>query len=165
MRRPPALTRDRSTLIFNSLLILLLVAFLALVYSRANAKEVSLTDLEASYAKAGLTEQMVRGDERDIVQFLGIDPASYEDALYYRGTEALSVDEFLVVKTRSKDDLPPIQDAVEERISSQTTAFEGYGPEQVKRLGNAIVIKRGSYLFYCVAEDPEAYEEVFKDAI
>jgi hypothetical protein len=85
--------------------------------------------------------------------------------MYYKGKEALSVDEVLIVKAKNKDDLAQVKDLVEDRISSQTATFEGYGPTQVAELKNAIVETKGVYLFYCVAKNPDKYEEVFKDAI
>ena len=71
----------------------------------------------------------------------------------------------LIVKAHSKEDLSPVKDAVDARIASQIKTFEGYGPEQVAMLKNAIVTTKGNYLFYCVSKNPEKYEEVFKDAI
>ncbi len=85
---------------------------------------------------------------------------------FIKEKEALSVEEVLVVKAHSKDDLTSVKDAVDARIASQIKTFEGYGPgtggDAEK---NAIVTTKGNYLFYCVSKTPEKYEEVFKDAI
>ena len=57
------------------------------------------------------------------------------------------------------------EDAAESRIDSQTHTFESYGPAQVAMLKNAIVLKKGQYLFYCTAKNPDTYEEVFNHVI
>ena len=135
--------------ILKCVLLVVLFAFLAIVYSRENAKDVS----------------MQKQKPRDLVQFIGLDANNYEAVLYYKSKEALSVDEVLVIKVKNKSDVKAVKDAVEKRITSQIEAFDNYGPEQVKELKNAIVTSRGKYVFYGVAKDPDKYEEVLLSVI
>lgn len=155
-----------ASLIIKLVLVAVLAAFLVVVYRMNNAK-----DVEASVIQTALTEQtdiaevMAECDEHDLMQFLSLDADDYEYFIYYKGTEALSAAEVLVIKADSDEVIDAAEEAVNARISAQLTAFDGYGTEQVKQLNNAIVTTRGTYLFYCTAGDPDEYEEVFKDVI
>lgn len=145
--------------------IVVLIGFLAVVYANGNAKDVPMKDIETLLKKNTNIEKMAKCSNRDLVQFLGLDYEQFESHIYYKGKEALSVEEVFIVKANSKADLSGVKDKVEERIDSQKTTFEGYGPTQVAMLKNAIIITKGNYLFYCVSKDSDKFEEVFKDAI
>jgi hypothetical protein len=151
--------------ILKCALLVVLFAFLAIVYSRENAKDVSMDKIEAQLIKKTNIEKLQKQKPRDLVQFIGLDANNYEAVLYYKSKEALSVDEVLVIKVRNKSDVKAVKDAVEKRITSQIEAFDNYGPEQVKELKNAIVTSRGKYVFYGVAKDPDKYEEVLLSVI
>ena len=142
--------------ILKCALLVVLFAFLAIVYSRENAKDVSMDKIEA---------QLIKKTNIEKLQFIGLDANNYEAVLYYKSKEALSVDEVLVIKVKNKSDVKAVKDAVEKRITSQIEAFDNYGPEQVKELKNAIVTSRGKYVFYGVAKDPDKYEELLLSVI
>ena len=142
--------------ILKCALLVVLFAFLAIVYSRENAKDVSMDKIEAQLIKKTNIEKLQKQKPRDLVQFIGLDANNYE---------AVSVDEVLVIKVKNKSDVKAVKDAVEKRITSQIEAFDNYGPEQVKELKNAIVTSRGKYVFYGVAKDPDKYEEVLLSVI
>lgn len=145
--------------------VVVLVGFLAMVYANGNAKDLPMEDIENQLKEKTNIEKMAKCDNRNLMQFFGLDYEQYESHIFYKGKEALSVEEILIVKAHSEDDLASVKDAVDTRIASQIKTFEGYGPEQVAMLKNAIVTTKGNYLFYCVSKNPEKYEEVFKDAI
>lgn len=145
--------------------VVILVGFLAMVYANGNAKDLPMEDIENQLKEKTKIEKMAKCDNRNLMQFFGLDYEQYESHIFYKGKEALSVEEVLIVKAASEDDLADVKDAVESRIQSQIKTFDGYGPKQVAMLKNAIVTTKGNYLFYCVATDPDKYEEVFKDAI
>ncbi|NLD11725.1 DUF4358 domain-containing protein [Aminicella lysinilytica] len=146
-------------------LVVVLVIFLAVVYSRANADNVSMSKIENDLKAKTNIETMQKCNDRQLKQFIGLDYLNYDSYIYYKSKESLGVDEILIVKAKHRSDLDAVQDAVEERISQQTSTFESYGPTQVSLLKNAFVIKKGRYLFYCVSKTPEKYEEVFQHAI
>ncbi len=146
-------------------LLLVLALFLAAVYARTYAKDVSLKDVDTRLVKETDCEKYQVQTARQLYQFLELNAQDYEEVLYRKSTETMSADELLIVKAKSGEDLDAVQDAVEERIRSQISVFEGYGPTQTARLKNALIYKKGRYLFYCVAKNPEKYEEVFRRAL
>lgn len=147
------------------LLTVILVVFLGMVYSYGNAKDVPLSEIDQAFSKAQVLSSMEKASPRQVSQFFKIESSQYEDCLYYRNTEALSVEEVLIIKVKTKNDISPIKDALENRISSQIKAFDGYGPKQVALVKNHKLFVKGNYIFFCVGKKPDKIAEVFKDAI
>ncbi|MDD4376764.1 MAG: DUF4358 domain-containing protein [Eubacteriales bacterium] len=145
--------------------IVILIAFLALVYANGNAKNVPMSEISKALISKTDISKMEKCKNKDLTQFIGINYKNYDSYIYYKGKEALSVEELLIVKANNKEDLNSVRDAVESRIDSQISTFEGYGPKQVSQLNNNIIKVKGQYLFYCVSDTPEVYEGVFKDVI
>jgi hypothetical protein len=146
-------------------LLAVLIIFLAIVYTNANAKNVSMSKIEDQLKSKTDITSMQRCNNRQLMQFMGLDYTNYNGYIYYKSKEALGVDEILIVKVKQRSDLTSVQESVESRIDSQISTFESYGPTQVSLLKNAIVYKKGKYLFYCVAKNPDKYEGVFRHAI
>lgn len=146
-------------------LVVVLLFFLATVCSLQDAKDVPLSRIDKALQAEKKTEQMENCTERQLMQFIGIDASNYDSFIYYKSKKALGVDEILILKANPGGSLDDAQDAVETRVSNQITTFEGYGQEQVALLKKAIITRRGGYLFYCVANSPETYEEVFNHAV
>lgn len=159
-------TAERGALVMKIVLVAVLFLFLFFVYRGNSAKDVPVKDIESALVKQTNIEKIMEpcGD-RDLLQFMGLDYRDYDSYVYYKTSEALGVDELLIVEVKNRSDLTGVEDAVDKRVSSQITKFDSYGPSQVRELNNAIIEKKGKYLFYCTAKSPEKYEEVFRNAI
>lgn len=142
-----------------------LVIFLAFVYMMNDADDVPMDKIESKLIQKTDVEELKKCNTRELLEFIGLDYANYSEVLYYKSRVALDVTELAIIKAKDKNDLNDVEDMVEKRIESQINTYRDYGPKQVNQLKNAVVTKQGSYLFYCVAEDPEKYEEVFKNAV
>ena len=152
-------------MIKKGIFVLILAAFLVFVYADGNAKDIPVPDIEKQLIEETALDKMSKCDNRSLLQFFGLDYEQYDSHIYYKGKEALSVDEVLIVKAAAKTDLDAVKDAVEDRIDSQIATFEGYGPAQVALLKNAVIVTKGKYLFYAVSEDADKMREVFEDVI
>ena len=152
-------------MIKKAVFVLILILFLAGVYESAGANDIPMEDIETQLTTACDMTHMTKSYNRNLMQFFGLDYEQYDSHLYYKGKEALSVDEVLIVKAHEKSDLDGVKDAVEKRIASQTATFDGYGPAQVALLSDAVIITKGNYLFYCTDQHAEKFGEVFCDAV
>ncbi len=147
------------------ILLTVLTALLLLIYSNQTADDVSILDIESELCSKIDLSSLDKLKDRDLVHFFNIEPSSTEGYLYYKSNESLCVDELLIIKTSSHSELAPFRDAIENRINSQISTFEGYGPEQVSSLEDALIIQKGQYILYYVGDNSEKIEEVFKNAI
>ncbi len=159
---PVKLRRDT---IVKIILVLFLAFFLGSVYLRTFAKDVSLSEIDKSFSVISGYEKLKKQDARRLYQFTGLNAGDYDEVLYRKNTDTMGVEELLIVKAYAAEDVDDVRRAAETRIKEQTRVFEGYGPEQTALLKNAVIYTRDRYLFYCVAESPEKYEEVFKNAL
>lgn len=145
--------------------IAILVVFLAFVYYMNDAKDVPMDKIEEQLKKETNLADLKKCNTRELLEFIGLDYSNYKEVLYYKSKVALDVTELCIIKAKSRKQLNSVQDAVESRIESQINTYRDYGPKQVNQLKNAVITKRGKYLFYCVADDAEKYEEVFRHAV
>lgn len=146
--------------------IAILVAFLGVIFSAANVRDVNLSDVSKALKKnTDITSVMKKQNERDLMQFMGLNANDYSQVIYYRNTTALAVDELLIVKSDDEADFDTVEEAVNARISSQLKVYESYGPAQCALLNNAVQTEKGKYYCYCTAENAELYEEVLLNAI
>jgi len=147
------------------ILSIVLILFLAAVYHRSGAPDVPMDSVESALRKGTDLSSMQKCSNRQLMQFMGLDYSDYDSYIYYKSREALGVQEVLIVRVYRRDDLTAVEDAIDRRVADQTRTFEGYGPSQVAMLKNAIIYKRGNYIFYCVDKNPDRYEEVFRHAL
>lgn len=146
-------------------LCLVLFAFLVFVYHSSSAIDVPMSKIDYALRSDTDIAKMRKCNDRDLVRFIGLNHSDYKGYLYYKSKEALGVDEVLIVKVISKEQLTDLRTAVNTRIDSQIHTFESYGPEQVAMLKNAIIYTRGKYLYYSTAKNPDKYLGVLKHVI
>lgn len=94
---------------------------------------------------------MLEGDNKMIKRFYGLDPAAYEACILYYPTTNMMAEELLIVKLADMGQQEQVRAAIEARIDTQKTTFEGYGVEQFEMLSsNAVVEVRGNYVLFVV---------------
>lgn len=146
--------------------VIALGVFLTFVHSEQTSKDVPLDNIDSQIKTTMADCQMNKCSDRDLAHFIGLNHNSFEGYIYYKSGEALGVDEVLILKSPDKKTLNEARDAIDKRIQTQKSTFEGYGPKQVAELKNALVIQKGNYLLYSVGEkNNEKIEEVYKNVI
>lgn len=53
-----------------------------------------------------------------------------------------------------------IETKLNERVEAQKTSFKNYVPEELKRLENALVIRKGNYVYLSVSGDPDKAKSI-----
>ena len=109
---------------------------------------------------------MIQGDNKMIKRFYGLDPAAFESCTLYYPTTNMMAEELLIVKLADVSQQEMVCAAVEARIATQKTTFEGYGVEQFEMLSNnAVVEVRGNYILFVVNANSAAAQKAFLGAI
>ena len=150
----------------KAVFVLILIAFLIIVYIRQDADDVPMLEVETSIlTETDIASDMRKCSDLDLSHFMGISASDTVEYIYYKSTDALSVDELLIIKTGGHNELAPFRDAVDDRIDSQIRTFESYGPDQVAALKSALIVEKGPYILYYVGPEQDKVEEVFTHAI
>lgn len=98
-------------------------------------------------------------------RYFGLDPSQFENITLYRNEDAMSASELLIAKFDSLETAKTLEDAIEKRVESQHSIYEGYAPEQAAQVENALIDVQGNYGIYYVGSDPEAMDALFRQAL
>ena len=129
---------------------------LALIYLFSMFGGNTVSSAKAEDVAAAVTEtidmtNMVRSDNQMVKRLYGLDPASFESCILYYPTTNMMAEELLIVKLSDMSQQDTVRAAVEGRLATQKTTFEGYGVEQFDMLTNNSVIEiRGNYVLFVV---------------
>lgn len=111
-------------------------------------------------------ENMLKADNQLIKRFYGLDPASFESCILYYPTTNMMAEEVLIVKLKDMSQQEQVRTAIEKRIETQKTTFEGYGVEQFDLLtNNAVIEVRGNFILFVVNADSAEAQKAFLKAI
>ena len=147
---------------------LLLAAMAAYLFFQFSGTRTSSTDydvMEEAVISSAVLDPMSRGDNQMIRRIYQLDPDEYEGMTLYYPTSSMSVEEILLVKLRDTAQQDAVRQAMENRVASQISVFEGYGPEQVAMLQRSVIEVRGNYLLMVVADQPAPVERAFLKAL
>ena len=111
-------------------------------------------------------ENMLEADNQLIKRFYGLDPAGFEGCILYYPTTNMMAEEVLIVKLKDMSQQAQVRAAIEKRIETQKTTFEGYGVEQFELLtNNAVVEVRGNFVLFIVNANSAEAQKAFLKAI
>ena len=111
-------------------------------------------------------ENMLEADNQLIKRFYGLDPAGFEGCILYYPTTNMMAEEVLIVKLKDMSQQEQVRAAIEKRIETQKTTFEGYGVEQFELLtNNAVVEVRGNFVLFIVNANSAEAQKAFLKAI
>ena len=111
-------------------------------------------------------ENMLEADNQLIKRFYGLDPANFEGCILYYRTTNMMAEEVLIVKLKDMSQQEQVRAAIEKRIETQKTTFEGYGVEQFDLLtNNAVIEVRGNFILFVVNADSAEAQKAFLKAI
>lgn len=91
-------------------------------------------------------------------------PDRAQDGAYGYASQAVA-DEVTIIYATEKDDVEVIENHLNERIDRRAMDFEGYKPEEVEKLYNAVIDTNGQYVFMVVSDNPQDIIDLINDTI
>ena len=85
--------------------------------------------------------------------------------MIYTPTTNMHANEVLLIRLKDTRQADPVSAAIQERIESQRGIFQGYAPEEVGLLDNAVLDVQGNYILYIVDDNAAAVDEVFRSSL
>lgn len=118
---------------------------------------------------AAVTEDMdmtayPAADQSLIRSKLGLDPAQYPDIAYWRSLNAMDAEELLIIRFDPAQE-QDVLDKVNARIQSQKDIYQGYAPEQLDMVNQAVVDVHPNYLFYMTGPQAKEAAARFEEAL
>ena len=120
---------------------------------------------EAVCAQTDLTP-MQEATHRMIKRLYGVDPAAFAFcALYYPQTN-MGAEELFLVRLAYGQSGEDVLNAIEKRLKTQKTSFEGYGVEQTDLLTNhAVCESYAGFVLFVVSPAAENVRQAFRGAV
>lgn len=142
-------------------LICLLTMFGSNKISNADSAEV-----EAAVVAELDMSAMVKADNQMVKRLYGLDPAAFESCILYYPNTNMMAEELLILKLSDTAQQQSVRAAIEARVETQKTTFDGYGVEQYALLtDNCIIDIRGNFVLFVVNADCDAAQKAFAGAL
>lgn len=130
-----------------------------------------ISDADPAEVEAAVTAQldmtsMLKADNQMVKRLYGLDPASFESCILYYPNTNMMAEEVLILKLKDTSQQEAVRTAIEARVETQKTTFDGYGVEQYALLTeNCIIDIRGNYVLFVVNADCAKARDAFADAL
>ena len=109
---------------------------------------------------------MVKADNQMVKRLYGLDPASFLSCILYYPNTNMMAEELLILKLSDTAQQQTVRSAIEARVETQKTTFDGYGVEQYALLTeNCIIDIRGNFVLFVVNADCDAAQKAFAGAL
>ena len=146
-------------------------AVLALVCLLTMFGSNKISSADPAEVEAAVIEQldmsaMVKADNQMVKRLYGLDPASFESCILYYPNTNMMAEEVLILKLSDTQQQQSVRAAIEARVETQKTTFDGYGVEQYALLTeNCIIDIRGNFVLFVVNADCDAAQKAFAGAL
>ena len=145
--------------------VLILVCLLAMFGSN-KISSADPAEVEAAVVAELDMSAMVKADNQMVKRLYGLDPASFESCILYYPNTNMMAEELLILKLTDTAQQQSVRAAIEARVETQKTTFDGYGVEQYALLTeNCIIDIRGNYVLFVVNADCDAAQKAFAGAL
>ena len=151
--------------VMKYVLLAAMTAFLVFQFAGSRVSHTPFQEMEDAVLTAAVRDPMSEGDNQMIRRIYQLDPDAYEGMTLYYPTSSMSVEEIFLVKLKDTSQQETVRQAMEDRVASQISVFEGYAPEQVAMLQRSVIEVRGNYLLLVVAELPDPVRQAFLKAL
>ena len=93
--------------------------------------------------------------------YIDVDQTTVEKfSMYICGSGGFA-DEVAVFKMNSADAANTLKDLISKRVETRKTDFKDYNPDESTKLGNALILVKGNYVFFSVTGDNDTAESIF----
>lgn len=147
------------------LMVILLVVWIAMHLGTGKISTAAFEDVSAAVSGSTDTSIMTSGDNQMIKRLYGLTPSDYEGTLLYCPTTNMGAEEILLIKLTDTSQQEAVKAAIDARLATQLSNFDGYGVSQTEMLNKAVIEIQGNYILFAVAADPEPIRQAFLGAL
>ena len=144
---------------------LFLILYLSSLYLSDSAKNVPMDEITQEMEADTTVTLLKKRGRTDLKRYYQLDEQDINGYLFYKDISPMSVDELFIVQTNSSTQAEACLESAQAHLESQKKVFEGYGTDQMALLGNAVVEKKGNYVYYFCGADADQWKQAFLDLI
>ena len=145
---------------------LAMVACLILIFGGDPVSNAEFADVSAAVLPEVDTANMQEAESQMVKRLYGLDPAAFESCILYYPNTNMMAEELLILKLSDTAQQQSVRAAIEARVETQKTTFDGYGVEQYALLtDNCIIDIRGNFVLFVVNADCDAAQKAFAGAL
>ena len=139
---------------------------LILTFGGDPISSAEFADVSAAVLPEVDTANMLEAENQMVKRLYGLDPVNFEGCMLYYPRTNMDAEELLIIKLKDKSQQEEVKTALEARVQTQKTTFEGYGVEQMDLLNNYCVVDvRGNFALLVVSKTCDAAQAAFQDAL
>lgn len=145
--------------------VVLVVVFLSSLLVSGRESAAAFSDVEAAVTGAASLDTMLPADHQMIKRLYGLEPGDYEGMTLYYPTTNMGAEEIFLVKLSDTAQQDTVKAAIDARIATQLSSFEGYGVSQCEMLEHSVTLVQGNYILLVVAADTAPVVSAFQSAL
>lgn len=141
--------------------LIVLIAFVVWIAVFRSGSTKAFEEVAQAVQTSILDEELILQDSQALKKYYGLNSADYEGVLLYTSNFTMSAKEVLLIKLKDETQVEEVKAAIDERLETRRSSFEGYVPEQVQLLDQAVYSVRENYIFLAVTPEAETYRQAF----
>ena len=146
-------------------MVVFLVGYLGILYNSDNARNVPVEQLAQVLEQDQSITSLNQEGRTDLKHYYQTDDRDLDGYFFYKAASPMAVEEICIMKARNHGQADSLLESAQAHLSSQKQVFEGYGTDQMALLNNAIVGKKGNYVYYMCGADAQSWRSAFLELI
>lgn len=146
-------------------MVVILLVFIILLQVGNKNSNSTLNAVTDSVIKAIKVEGMEESSNRMFKKFYGLNASDYEGVTLYAPVTNMNAEELLIIKLKDRSQAESVTEAINSRLETQKSSFEGYGIEQFDLLENHILDVQGNFILYIVHPDAAKADQAFRSSL
>ena len=146
-------------------LVFFLAAYLTVLYTSDSAKNIPMEQISQTMEQNQDIVSLNQETRSDLKRYYQTDDRSIDGYFFYKAASPMAVEEICIMKARDSEQANTLLESANSHLSSQKQVFEGYGTDQMALLNNAIVAKKGNYVYYMCGADAQNWRTAFLSLI
>ena len=127
----------------------LAVVFLVVSFRQEPVSSAAFEDVASAVTASIDLSALQEGSVQMVKRLYGLNPSDFDGCLLYYPQTNMEAEELLLLKLRDTSQQEAVRAAVEARLETQKTSFDGYGLEQYDLLTNHSILDiRGNYVLF-----------------
>ena len=147
------------------LMVIGLLVFIILLQMGTPDSQSSLEEVSQAVSGSVSLEGMEESSNQMFKKFYGLNANDYEGVSLYAPASNMDAEEILIIKLKDSSQAEAVTAAVNKRLETQKSSFEGYGIEQFDLLEDHILDVQGNFILYVVHPEASKAAQAFKDSL